>query len=94
MEIKKKIYVKNADKFIYTVAEIEVREDGLLNVWLDFVCGIDADKSELGYIGKGNFGWLIENEFIICDIMNDSLTQALKMNGYEVIEELPQIHGK
>lgn len=98
MEINKKIYVQNADKFIYTVADIELRADGWANIWLDLVCGIDyinADESNaLGYVSKENFVEEIEHEFISCDMMNESIKQALEYHGYTVIEELPQIHTK
>lgn len=96
MEINKKIYVQNADKFIYTVADIELRADGWANIWLDLVCGIDyinPDESNAqGYVGKENF--VEETEIITCDMMNESITQALEYHGYTVIKELPQIHNE
>lgn len=98
MEITKTIYVENADKFIYKVADLEMRADGWLNIWLDLVCGVDyinADESDvLGYVGKENFVEEIEHELISCDMMKESITQALEFHGYSVIEELPTIHKK
>lgn len=98
MEINKKIYVQNTDNFIYTVTDVELRVDGWLNIGLDLVCGIDyinADESNaLGYVGKENFVDEIQQDFISCDMMNESITQALEYNGYTVIEELPTIHTK
>lgn len=98
MEINKKIYVQNADKFIYKVADLELRADGWLNIWLDLICGLDyinADESNAtGYVGKENFVEEIEHEFISCDMMNESITQALEYHDYTIIEELPQIHKK
>lgn len=98
MEIKKAVYVQNEDGFIYTVANMEMRADGWLNIWLDLVCGVDyinADESNaVGYVGKENFVEEIEHEFYACDIMNESVTQALEFHGFKVIEELPQTHTK
>lgn len=98
MEMNKTIYVENADKFIYKVADLELRADGWLNIWLDLVCGYDyinADESNAtGYVGKENFVEEIEHELYACDIMNESITQALEIHGYKVIKELPHIHTK
>ena len=97
MKINKNIYVKNAESFIYKVADIETRVDGWLNIGLELVCGIDyinADESDArGYVGKENFVEEIESDLITCDMMNESITQALEYHGYTVIEELPQIHN-
>lgn len=96
MNINKKVYVKNEENFIYTVANLEMRVDGWLNIELELVCGIDyisADESDArGYVGKENFVEEIENDTITCDMMNESITQALEYNGYTIIEELPTIH--
>ena len=90
MEINKKIYVQNADKFIYKVADLELRADGWANIWLDLVCGIDyinADEGNaLGYVSKENFVEEIEHEFISCDMMNESITQALEYHGFTVVK--------
>jgi len=97
MEIKKTVYVQNEDRFIYKIADLEMRADGWLNIWLDLVCGIDyinADESNAtGYVGKENFVEEIQHEIYSCDIMNESVTQALEFHGFKVIEGLPTIHG-
>lgn len=98
MEIKKTVYVQNEDRFIYKIADLEMRADGWLNIWLDLVCGIDyinADENNAtGYVGKENFVDEIQHEFYSCDIMNESVTQALEFHGFEVIEGLPTIYTK
>lgn len=98
MEIKKTVYVQNEDKYIYKIADLELRADGWLNIWLDLVCGIDyinADESNAtGYVGKENFVEEIEHEFYSCDIMNESIIQALEFHGFKLIEELPTIYTK
>lgn len=98
MQINKTIYVENEERLIYKVAALELRADGWLNVELEFVCGFDyinADESNAqGYVDKENFIDEVEHEFISCDLMNESLIQALEYHDYKVIEQLPQIHNK
>lgn len=98
MEIKNKVYAQNEDGFIYKIANLEMRADGWLNLSLELVCGVDyinADESNAtGYVSKENFVEEIQHEIYSCDIMNESITQALEFHGFKVIEELPTIHTK
>lgn len=91
------IYVRHGHSMIYKVAELKMRTDNWIDITLELVCGwdyIDADGSNAqGFVGKENFVEEAEFEYLSCDIMNESIMQVLKENGYKKINNLPTIHG-
>lgn len=96
MQNNKTFYVENDEKMVYKVTNLELRADGWLNISLEFVCGFDyikADENnEQGYIGKENFVNVTEHDLIACDVMNESIVQALEYHNYKVVENLPKIY--
>lgn len=96
MEIKKTVYVEDEFNFIYKMADVELRADGWLNITLKLVCGIDyinPDASDVrGYVDNKNFIEEAQCEIFTCDIMNESINEAIKYNGYKKIKKLPKIN--
>lgn len=93
----KNTYVRQGSSMIYKIAELEMRSDNWLNITLELVCGwdyIDADGSDAqGFVGKEHFVEESQYEYLSCDIMNESIMQVLKDNGYKTIKNLPTIQG-
>ena len=95
MKFSKELYVENADRMIYKLQDIELKENGLAYLYLDLVCGydyVDPDNSDLqGYVDNSRFVEEVQHEIVSCDILAESLLNALNNDGYHILKILPKI---
>lgn len=96
MKFSKQLYVENDDKMVYQLMDIELYGNGLAYLYLDLVCGYDyvaPDYSnQQGYVDKSKFVESVQHEVVSCDIMAESIVNALNNDGYHIIKTLPKIH--
>ena len=98
IEFTKQVFVESDEKLIYKIKDIEVFGNGIAYIHLELVCGydyIDPDTSDIqGYVDKSLFVEEVQDETVSCDILTESLLEALNDMGYRVKNELPKIHKK
>lgn len=93
----KTIYVKNDEDFIYKVTSFETYDNtNIIYLNLQLVTGIDyvnTDESDIiNYVPADRFVEDIQNETVIQCLFEEGMIEALKENGYKVIEKLPKIY--
>ena len=90
----KAIFVKNDDKLVYKVESMEIYDGyNSLRLNLVLVCGWDYVNPDMNDVQ----GWCKADRFIedvqdvqeICYVMEESVTECLEANGYEILEECP-----
>lgn len=90
----KAIFVKNDDKLVYKVESMEIY-DGYdsLRLNLVLVCGwdyVNPDKNNIqGWCKPDRFIEDVQDVQEICYVMEESIKECLKANGYEILEKCP-----
>lgn len=96
--VKHKLYVKNQDNFIYQTESIEMHDgENFMTVELKLVAGYDyinPDYSDVqGYVPADRFVESLQDEYELVYFLQESVRDSLIDNGYEILKELPTIHG-
>lgn len=91
------IYVKNDNNMIYVVSSIEMFDNHkYMIIHLSLVCGwdyINPDyNNQQGYVKASNFICDVQTEMFSFYFLEESLTECLESNGYNIIEKLPFIN--
>lgn len=90
----KTIFAKNEDNLVYKVNSMEFYDgDDALRLNLKLVCGWDYIKPDeedvQGWCKADRFTEDVQEEQIICYVMEESIKSCLKSNGYEILSECP-----
>lgn len=98
MKFSKQLFVENSDHLIYKLKDIELMENGLAYLYLDLVCGydyVDPDNSDKqGYVDKSKFVEEVQHEIVSCDILAESMVEALKNDGFDILKALPKVFNE
>ena len=98
IEFDNDFYVENDERLIYQLKDIELQTNGLAYFYFSLVCGYDyinPDENNVqGYVDKSNFIEEVQGEIVSCDIMNESLIEAINNDGFKKIDKLPKIFRK
>lgn len=90
----RKIYVKNEDNKIYVINEAEMHDgEPTIRYSMDLVCGwdyVNPDAGNLqGYVGAESFIDDVQWESVGQYWLDESLTECLTSNGYEILDKCP-----
>jgi len=90
----KAIFVQDDDKHVYKVESMEIYDGyNSLRLNLVLVCGwdyINPDTSDVqGWCKADRFIEDVQDVQEICYIMQESVTECLEANGYEILEKCP-----
>lgn len=95
MKFSNPLYVENGEKMIYQLTDIELKENGLAYLYLELVCGYDyinPDNSNIqGYVDKSKFSDDIQHEIVSCDILAESMIQALNNDDFYVLKDVKNV---
>lgn len=87
----KSIYVKNDEKFIYKVTDLEINESNIAYINLELIAGWDyitEEKNIQGYVPFDRFVEDIQTLTLCQNILTEGTFEALKENDFTIIEDI------